>query len=164
MIDRTLEWIEEVNEEFDIKPNRVLEVGSLDHNGNPRHFFPDSEYIGIDAKDGDNVDIVMDAKAIATEFTGRRFDAVLALHVFEHIDRFWQVLNCINIVTTYEGYLYVAMPEVGYPVHNHPGDYWRCTEQSMREVIMSGYEVLDLEHAKSTYGKHPVIHCLGVKS
>jgi hypothetical protein len=55
------------------------------------------------------------------------------------------------------------MPTVGYPVHEHPGDYWRATEQAMKEVIFKGYEILSLEHAKSTYGKHPVIHCLGVR-
>jgi predicted SAM-dependent methyltransferase len=163
MIDRTLEWIEEVNREFRLKPKRVLDVGSRDTNGNPRYLFPDSEYIGIDFIEGENVDRVIDAHDLSSEFSPNHFDTVLCLHLLEHVARPWLVLEEINWVIKDEGYLYVAMPTVGYPVHEHPGDYWRATEQAMKEVIFNGYEILSLEHAKSTYGKHPVIHCLGVR-
>lgn len=163
MIDRTLEWIAEVNKEHDIIPERVLDIGSRDTNGNPRYLFPDSEYIGIDFHEGKNVDIVMSAYDIWKNFAPHMFDSVLCLHGFEHMDKFWKVLYSISLVIKPAGYFYFAMPTVGYPVHNHPGDYWRATEQAIREVIMDGYEVLSLEHAKSTYGKHPFINCLGVK-
>lgn len=40
----------------------VLDVGSLDINGNNRWIFTDCEYVGIDLGEGDNVDVVCRAK------------------------------------------------------------------------------------------------------
>ena len=86
---------------------------------------------------------------------------MLCLHLLEHIARPWLVLKQVDYVLTNLGLLYVSIPTIGYPVHNHPGDYWRPTEQAVGEVIMDGYEIISLEHAKSPRGKHPFINCLG---
>lgn len=165
MLEPTLYWIEAVNKEFDIHPDRVLDIGCREQKGRrgARDLFPNSHYIGIDIKDGENVDKIMSAYALSTEFELSSFDAVLCLHVLEHLGQFWRVLRGVQLVSSYEAYFYVSIPTIGYPVHNHPGDYWRPTEQAVREVIMDGYEVLSLEHAKSPRGKHPFINCLGVQ-
>lgn len=164
MIESTLTWISNMNQEYNIKPVRVLDIGSWDYNGNPRHLFPDSKYIGIDIKDGPNVDEVVDAYDLYPHFKANHFDAVLCLHLFEHLKYIHYVLEEIDVVLIQPGgYLYVAMPTLGYPKHEYPKDYWRITEDTMREVIMDGYEILSLEHAKSKFGKHPIINCLGIK-
>ncbi len=164
MIERTLDWISDMNQEHNIKPVRVLDIGSREYNGNPRHLFPDSEYIGIDIKDGLNVDEVVDAYNLYPHFKANTFNAVLCLCLFEHLKHIHYVLEEIDVVLTQPGgYLYVAMPTLGYPKHEYPKDYWRITEETMREVIMEGYKVINLEHAKSKFGKYPMINCLGIK-
>ncbi len=164
MIESTLTWIEKVNSDFHIKPKRVLDIGSLDHNGNPRSLFPYSKYTGIDIQEGNNVDDVIDAYNLYPHFKGNQFDAVLCLCLFEHLKYIHRVLEEIDVVLTQPGgYLYVTMPTLGFPKHEYPKDYWRITEETMREVIMFGYDVLSLEHTKSEFGKHPIINCLGIK-
>ena len=166
MIEPTLYWIDRVNLEFDLHPKRVLDIGSREQKGRggARDLFPDSQFVGIDIVEGSNVDEIVDAYDLYPHFKANYFDAVLCLHVIEHLHSIHIVLEEIDIVLTQPGgYLYVSIPTIGYPVHNHPGDYWRLTEQAVREVIMDGYEVLSLEHAKSPRGKHPFINCLGRK-
>jgi len=163
MIEDTLKWIERMNKQFDIRPKRILEIGSMDTNGSPRQYFPESEYIGIDIKPGKGVDKVMPAWHIAHRFKYAYFDAVLCLYTLEHIERFWVVIRKIYQVLPKHGYLYIAVPGIGFPVHSRPKDYWRFTEYAVRDVIMKDYMIISLEHGKSKFGKYPIINCLGVK-
>ena len=166
MIEPTLYWIDRVNLEFDLHPKRVLDIGCREQRDRrrAREMFPDSQFIGVDLVEGPNVDTIADAYYLDRRFQLGEFDAVLCLHLLEHIARPWLVLEQVDYVLADKGYLYVSIPTIGYPVHNHPGDYWRPTEQAVREVIMDGYEVLSLEHTKSPRGKHPFINCLGRKN
>jgi SAM-dependent methyltransferase len=136
MIKSTLTWIEKVNKEQGLCPARVLDVGSLDYNGSPRYLFPTSGYVGVDIKEGASVDEICDVYSLSARFGRSRFDAVLCLHVLEHLRDIWEALREVRNVLTPGGHLYVAMPTLGYPEHDYPGDYWRATEQCMREVIM----------------------------
>ena len=165
MLEPTLDFIEAVNKEFDLHPKRVIDLGSKDRNKKvgARAHFPDSQYVGVDLEDGPNVDVIADAYRLNHRFHPGRFDAVLCLHLLEHIARPWLVMKQIDYVLVDLGLLYVSIPTIGYPVHNYPGVYWRPTEQDIREVIMDGYEVLSLEHTKSPRGKHPFINALGRK-
>ncbi len=166
MIEYVLDWIENVNLKFDIKPQRVLDVGSKDHNKKlgARHLFPDSEYIGIDIAEGSNVDIIIDAYRLSNHFSPKKFDAVLCVHLLEHLARPWVVLEQIYRVLCPEGYLYLSVPTFGYPKHNYPGDYWRATHEAVSEVFMDGYDILTISNGATTFGKHPIINCLGVKN
>jgi SAM-dependent methyltransferase len=63
---------------------RVLEFGSRNINGSVRPLFVDAiDYVGVDAVDGPDVDIVGDA---ATIFIPRSFDVVVCTEVLEHVD------------------------------------------------------------------------------
>jgi SAM-dependent methyltransferase len=66
---------------------RVLDVGSLDVNGNNRHLFTGCEYIGIDIAEGKNVDQV----ALCHEYNAppQSFDMIISNDCFEH-DMYWQ--------------------------------------------------------------------------
>ena len=164
-MEYVLDWIENVNSKFTIKPQRVLDVGSKDHNKKigARHLFPDSEYIGIDIAKGSNVDIVADVYHLNDYFSLESFDAVLCLHLFEHLDRFWVAQEQIYRVLRPKGYLYLSVPTFGYPKHNYPGDYWRVTHEAVSEVFMEGYNILTISDGATTFGRHPIINCLGVK-
>jgi len=72
---------------------RVLDVGSLDINGNNKGLFKNCDYIGLDVIDGPNVDVV----SIAHEFdTDKLFDVVLSTNALEH-DMYYE-LTLKNIV------------------------------------------------------------------
>jgi len=73
----------------------VLDVGSLDINGNNRYLFSDYTYTGIDLGEGRNVDIV----SRGHEFKpGKQYDVVISTECFEH-DQHWQdtIKNCISL-------------------------------------------------------------------
>lgn len=165
MIESVLTWMDGVNLEFDIHPKRVLDVGSKDRNGKigARKQFPDSEYLGIDMEKGPNVDMIADVYQLEDYFPQGHFDAILSMHLLEHVAYFWKVLEQIKYVLSDHGYLYISAPGFGYPKHNYPSDYWRVTQEAMIEVLMQGYDVISIEDAKSTYHKHPIINCLGIK-
>ncbi len=60
---------------------KVLDVGSLDVNGNNRQFFNDCEYIGIDVIKGPNVDIVSPCHEWETD---QLFDTIISTSALEH--------------------------------------------------------------------------------
>jgi SAM-dependent methyltransferase len=166
MIEATLTWIKYVNNAYQLSPNKILDIGSKDRNKKvgARELFSNSEYIGTDIEDGPNVDLVLDAYCLSDYFDANSFDAILCLHLFEHLAKPWLVMDQVDYLLKENGFLYVSMPTIDFPIHNYPGDYWRITEQGMKEGLMSKYKILSLGHAVSTYGKHPFINCLGVSN
>lgn len=84
-------------------PNRfnncsVLDIGSLDINGNNHYLFSNYKYIGIDVGEGNNVDIVSKGH----EFRSSRvFDVVISTECFEH-DPFYAdtIKNAIRLLRT----------------------------------------------------------------
>lgn len=61
---------------------KVLDVGSLDINGNIKHFFQQPfYYIGVDLSEGPNVDVVSPGHLYNSDF---QFDVVTSAEVFEH--------------------------------------------------------------------------------
>lgn len=77
----------------------VLDVGSLDINGNNRYLFYEgsepTSYVGIDVGEGKNVDIVCKGHEYSP---GNQFDVVISTECFEH-DQHWKetVKNCIAL-------------------------------------------------------------------
>ena len=76
----------------------MLDVGSLDINGNNRHLFENCEYVGLDVAPGRNVDVVSTAHRYGEP--DESFDVVYSegsLHHFrwprEMISEMWRVLK-----------------------------------------------------------------------
>jgi len=86
MHQQVLDFIEQCQKlrpsAFDAKT--VLEAGSYDVNGTPRHFFPDAEYIGVDWREGPGVDIV----CFFHQYQGSPVDFVISTEMLEH-DPYW---------------------------------------------------------------------------
>lgn len=166
MMKPVLQWIERVNDYHNLKPVRILDVGSYDDKyGNMlRQLFGGAKYTGIDLRPGSNVDLVMCAYDICYQWASNTFDAVMCLNVLEHLKKPWIVLNNVNNVLQDKGLFYVSIPTIGFPKHDYPGDYWRATVQAVQEVIMDGYEIVDLTMDVSEFGKHPFINCVGRKN
>lgn len=121
---------------------RVLDVGSrrtdvddLTH----RALFPGWRYIGLDARPGDNVDVV----------TGGgwpelgRFEVVVCGQTLEHCRRPWEMVSSMTDVLFDGGILLLTAPFMWH-LHDHPGDYYRFTGEGLAELCrFAGLSVLE---------------------
>jgi len=120
---------------------RVLELGSRNINGTIRDAFPATRtYIGLDMIAGPGVDVVATTHDLETVDGLGRFDAVVATSFFEHDRRFWVTLVGVRQALKPGGWFFVTVPDQVFPVHEYPGDYYRFTEQAIREVLFEGFE------------------------
>jgi SAM-dependent methyltransferase len=86
------------------KTGKVLDVGSLDVNGNNRYLFEHQNYLGIDIAPGKNVDIVCHA----ADFTSsEKFDTIISTEAFEHDSRWKDSLKHICTALLKPGGLFV---------------------------------------------------------
>jgi SAM-dependent methyltransferase len=162
MFTALIDWTREVRGRQ--PPGRVLEIGSRNINGSVRGAFADAaEYVGIDAEPGAGVDIVMPAGEIAERWRLGYFDTVLCYEMLEHDARFWLTLAAVNRVLRVGGLLYVTTPTFGFPLHRYPQDFYRFGEDAFRDVIFSGYSLLDLREVRDSAGS-PCLCGLGRKS
>lgn len=79
------------------KNKKVLDVGSLDINGNNKILFDNCEYIGIDIGEGRNVDIV--SKGHEYMAPDSEYEVIISTECFEH-DMFYDktILNCLRML------------------------------------------------------------------
>ena len=61
---------------------KVLDIGSLNLNGTNKYLFTNCEYQGLDLMEGDNVDIVSNAKDY--DCPDNYYDTIISTEVFEH--------------------------------------------------------------------------------
>ncbi len=87
------------------KGKKVLEIGSLDVNGNLWASFVDCEMTGVDWIAGNNVTIV--AKAHETKFEDETFDVLMTINHLEH-DPIWQESLGHNLPALKKGGLFLA--------------------------------------------------------
>ncbi len=129
---------------------RVLDIGSLDINGNLRSEFQNSIYVGVDVYHGRNVDVVGKGHEVKFDYL---FDTVISAECFEH-DMFYN----LTIKNMYDhlrsgGLFAFTCASTGRPEHgtrrSKPEDaplltsmgtewsdyYKNLTEEDIREVI-----------------------------
>ena len=77
-----MDYLTEVKTKYPkhFKEKKVLELGSLNMNGTARDFFEDCEYIGLDRREGPDVDVVCNAH----EYKGEKVDVVISTEMLEH--------------------------------------------------------------------------------
>lgn len=92
----------------------VLDIGSLDINGNNRYLFENYQYIGVDVGYGKNVDVVSKGHEFTSDKT---FDIVISSECFEH-DMFYKetINNCVNL-TKNGGLFTFTCASTGRPEH-----------------------------------------------
>jgi hypothetical protein len=127
----------------------VLDIGSLDINGNNRFLFEEYEYIGVDVGDGPNVDVVSKGHEYHSD---KKFDIVISSECFEH-DMFYPetIRNCVEL-TKSNGMFTFTCASTGRAEHGTRrmgpqdapllqdydswGDYYKnLTEDDIRSVI-----------------------------
>lgn len=93
---------------------RVLDIGSLDLNGNNRYLFEDYKYLGVDIGYGENVDLVCCGHEVKD---AHGFDVVISTECLEH-DQFWpKTLANMIILTKPNGLMLFSCATTGRPEH-----------------------------------------------
>lgn len=94
---------------------KVLEVGSLDINGNTRINFENCHYTGIDVAHGANVDIVCQGQ----DFDGEdnSFDVVISSEVMEHNPYWVETMNNMIRVCKPNGLIIMSCATTGRKEH-----------------------------------------------
>lgn len=145
MRHQTKTFVERFLEHSKIKNANVLEVGSLDVNGNILDLFKDMQYTGVDMREGRNVTKVLNAHDLVAEYGSESFDLVLCFDMLEHDDAFWISIEQMRSVLKPGGYLLLGMPSRNCPYHEHPSDYWRIMGPAMSDVFLKDYEDVYLD-------------------
>lgn len=113
----------------------VLDVGSLDVNGNNRHLFQNCRYIGVDVGEGPNVDVV----TLAHEYQAApdSFDVVISTECFEHDRYYRETLTHIVSLLKPRGLLLFTCATTGRAEH---GTLRRGGGDSPLTVRIKGWE------------------------
>lgn len=114
---------------------KVLDVGSMDINGNNRQFFYQSEYVGMDIAPGPNVDIVNDLPDKEFQWFGDYFDTVISTECMEHNKHYRNTIKEMYRVLKPGGLMLMTMASHKRPEHGtkkndpiaspHTGDYYK---------------------------------------
>jgi SAM-dependent methyltransferase len=140
------EWCELVKYAHDeyFVGTSVLDIGSLDINGNNRYLFEQCNYTGIDIGDGPNVDVVCSGHLFKSDDL---FDVVVSTECFEHDEHWQQTLkNVINNLLKDGGLFLFSCAAPGRPEHGtkrtspkdspFTNDYYRnLSEADIRSVL-----------------------------
>ena len=126
----------------------VLEVGALDVNGSVRRLFGGGAYLGVDMRDGPDVDRVCDAHDLPS--LGRRFEVVVSTEMLEHDSAPWLSVARMREVCRDDGWLLITArgyDERGcFPVHGYPEDHWRFSVTGMTHLLSwAGWRPVSVE-------------------
>jgi SAM-dependent methyltransferase len=112
--------------------HKALEVGSYNVNGNCKDFLLKKciNYLGIDIKEGPDVDIICDItddiKSIAEKIGTDQYDLIICMNVLEHLYEPIKALDNMRHLLRNGGYLFIITPLV-WDLHDWPHDYYRLT-------------------------------------
>lgn len=116
---------------------KVLDIGSLDINGNNKFLFTDCNYLGLDVGEGANVDVV----GVGHLFDGpdEYYDTIISTEVFEH-DMFYEetVKNIMRMLKPGGAFIFTCAAD-GRPEHGTR----RCGEHCAPLLIQISEEWAD---------------------
>jgi SAM-dependent methyltransferase len=113
----------------------ALEIGSFDVNGSLTPIFSRFNYIGLDMRKGKNVDLV--ARGDNLPFPSNSCSCVVCCDTLEHDDNFFGTVSEMKRVLASDGLMILAVPGIGFKLHEHPCDYWRFTFYAV-ELLLKG--------------------------
>lgn len=116
----------------------VLDIGSMNINGSVKAIFKGCNYIGLDMREGWNVDVVANAHAIPMK--DGDVDCVVCCDTLEHDDDFFQTIKEIKRVLKMGGWFILCVPSFNFPLHEFPNDYWRFTKEGVK-ILLREFEI-----------------------
>jgi len=145
-------------QKYRIRGGMVVDIGSLDMNGNYRSLFPDSEYIGVDIVEGRNVDILMDSEEWKKL---KNADVVICGQTLEHVADIPELMKSIFNVLRPGGLLCMIAPSAG-PPHDYPIWVGHFSVESMSEIISkAGFDIF--ECSESAVEPFRDVRCVAAK-
>ena len=113
----------------------VLDVGSLDINGNYRALVEGRgwSYTGLDVVRGNNVDVVA-ADPYRYPLVGDSYDVVMSGSTMEHVQAVWLWVPELVRVLRPGGTL-IILTHTQWPFHPYPLDCWRVMPDGMRYLF-----------------------------
>ena len=122
---------------------RVLDIGSLDINGNNRYLFTNYEYIGLDIGEGNNVDVVCRGHEYNDE---KLFDVIVSSECFEHDEYYDLTIKNMYKLLKSGGIFLFTCAAPGRPEHGttktchwsspFTNDYYKnLSEEDIRKII-----------------------------
>lgn len=150
---------------------RVLDIGSLDINGNNRFLFSgDFEYVGVDIGEGKNVDIICRGHEYKSDVL---FDVVMSTECFEHDEFYDLTLQNMYLHLKPEGVFLFTCATTGRKEHGtkrtSPEDapfvtdyYKNVTEKDVREVLNIEELFSDFQFISRTTAPHD-LYFWGIK-
>lgn len=171
-----------VDEFFDGKtPGSVVELGAYRWSLLAINKFADSRRVAVNLSfSGADRDKLKSYEMVETNinnlpFRDEEFDCVLSCSVFEHDKYFWKSLSEVSRVIKRGGLFVVGLPvytslktdyfntTLTYNVHgkSYNADFYRFSEQSMREVIFEGFNVVKTVYVRKY--PNPYIVMAGIK-
>jgi autotransporter strand-loop-strand O-heptosyltransferase len=132
---------------------KVLDIGSLDINGNNRFLFNECDYFGLDVGEGQNVDII--SVGHLYDAPDEYFDTIISTEVFEH-DMFYQktIQNIIRMLKPGGAFIFTCA-STGRPEHgtrNSDGSFAAPLLQSISEEWSDYYKNLTEDDIKNVLG------------
>jgi hypothetical protein len=122
----------------------VLDIGGRDINGTVRNLFPNADYVALDIRAGDGVDIVADAASWTPD---RAYDVVVCCEVFEHTN-VWPEICATAFKALASGGMFIvtcagpgrgAHSAVDGQFHLHPGEhYGNVTAAELERALIDG--------------------------
>lgn len=142
---------------------RVLDIGSLDINGNNKSLFVNCDYVGLDVVKGKNVDVV----SIAHEYNpDKLFDVVLSTSALEHDMYYKLTLRKMVALLKPKGFMFISAP---YEWHEHGTKKSRPEHSGttqMGEKWANYYKNIDIEDITGTLNLEEIFYefYIGVSS
>ena len=126
----------------------VVDIGSQNVNGSLKEVMPDRfRYLGLDFKEANNVDIVLD-DPYQIPLESDSVDILVSSSCLEHSEFFWLTFLEMVRVTKPDGLIYLNAPSGG-PHHAFPVDCWRfrldASMALMNWANHNGYNTILLE-------------------
>jgi SAM-dependent methyltransferase len=118
-------------------PEPITEFGSLQVEGQEgfadlRPLFPGKLYTGVDMRPGPGVDVVLDVTA--TGFRDGLCGSILCLEMLEHCDDARLAVQEMHRMLHPSGFAVISVP-FSHPIHAHPNDYYRWTQEGLRLLL-----------------------------
>ena len=131
---------------------RVLELGTLQSEpGRSTHhaaWLPEgSTHVKSDIEAGPDVDVVADAHDLESVFGREAFDVLIAVSVWEHLERPWIAARELHAIM-YEGAIAYICTHQTFPIHAYPSDFFRFSDDGLAALFdWAGFEVLAKSYA-----------------
>lgn len=117
----------------------VLDVGAYDVNGTLKNKvmeFKPKMYVGVDIREGPNVDVVCDICDLEKLFLRESYNVVICTEVLEHVKDWQKAVYNLKQIVAPGGSLLITTPTIGFPYHEYPSDHWRFTLEDFKIIFI----------------------------